>query len=136
MVGSETKATTSLSTPLSMPPPPLDPKATLVGWIPEHPSYQICYILTYAVVIADAMPGRHHQSRIIPPIVASIILSCCPVIWALTLSVWCRPSTSSVRKLLLSPFDKESSPSLLLHLGLGFVLGVLPSTVLSYLVLS
>ena len=116
---------------------PLDPKATLWGWMPEHPLYQCCYLLTYAVVIADAMQGR--QSRIIPPILASVVLSFCPVIWALCLSVVrnrASSSSSSWRKLILSPFDKDSPGSLTLHLGLGVVLGVLPATVLFYLVLS
>lgn len=111
---------------------PLDPKATLAGWMPENPLYQFGYLSLYAWVFVDAVFGPHK----IPPTVAAVLLSFGPALWALVLSLVYRPLKNSWRKLLLAPFDKDSVSSLALHLGLGVALGVLPSTILFYLVLS
>jgi hypothetical protein len=58
-----------------------------------------------------------------------------PIIWAFILSIWTAPTKSSWRKICLAPFDKDSTSSLLLHFGLGFILGVLPISYLLYLVI-
>ncbi|KAG7353867.1 C-5 sterol desaturase [Nitzschia inconspicua] len=115
--------------------PVLDSKATLERWWkPEHPEYQLGIL---ALVIASLWAYSHSLLSALP---TAALITIGPAVWALILTISTRPSSShlllSWRKTLLAPFDKDPWWSLLLHFGLGFVLGVLPSTYLLYLVLS
>jgi hypothetical protein len=133
-------ATTKLpqnNTTLSIPSPArqqqqtlIDSKATLEGWWkPEHPEYQ----LGVMILIGGSMWA--YSIFRISPFATAIVITIGPAAWALTLAVLTRPAVLSWRKTLLARFDKDPWWSLLLHFGLGTVLGVLPSTYLLYLVL-
>ncbi|KAG7360028.1 C-5 sterol desaturase [Nitzschia inconspicua] len=115
--------------------PVLDSKATLEGWWkPEHPEYQLGIL---ALVIASLWA---YSCSLLSALPTAALITIGPAVWALILAIATRPSSShlllSWRKTLLAPFDKDPWWSLLLHFGLGFVLGLLPSTYLLYLVLS
>ena len=112
-----------------LPPPPVDPKSSL--GFPEHSEYQLG---TYALVFGS-LYAYHKGIIITSPSVVAVVVSFGPAIWALILSVRTAPKSMSWRKVCLAPFDKDSTASLVLHLGLGLVLAVFPITHLLNLVL-
>jgi hypothetical protein len=111
---------------------PPDPKATLVGLLPEHPLYQVllCVGLLVGMVLASWRDNTSSRN----PHIAAVVLSTAPCWIAFGLSAFFRKPTN--KKSMLAPFDKDSSASLLLHVGLGIVLGIFPATYLIDLVLS
>ena len=68
-------------------------------------------------------------------VVVALVVTVGPTIWALVLSARTTPKAIVWRKICLTPFDKDLAVSLVLHLGLGFSLGVLPATYLLFLIL-
>jgi hypothetical protein len=112
---------------------PPDPKATLVGGIlPEHPPYQVlCVGLVLGTVLAwrDIIWMRNPQ-------IAAAVFSTAPCWIVFGLSAVLFRKTTNKKKSLWAPFDKDSSASLLLHVGLGIVLGIFPATYLIDVVLS
>ncbi len=110
--------------------PPLDSKATLQGWLPEYPIYQLgLFVLCMGSIVA-------FRGGVTGPHLTAVLLSMGPAVWALLLDVLTRPSSLSWRKAMLAPFDKDSTVSLVLHIGLGFLLGVFPATYLLDIILS
>ena len=108
------------------PPPPSDPKSTL-GFIPEHPKYAI------GITFMALWAFRAHKT--VPPLWVAIVVSMGPAVWAVILAIASAPKSISWNKAFLAPFDKDSIASLVLHLGMGFVLGVIPATHLLFLFL-
>jgi hypothetical protein len=108
----------------------LNSKATLEGWWkPEHAEYQLGVV----TMIGCSLWG--YSTLQTSPFTTATVITIGPAVWALILAMLTRPTSLSWRKTLLAPFDKDPWWSLLLHFGLGTVLGVLPSTYLLYLVL-
>ncbi|OEU11370.1 hypothetical protein FRACYDRAFT_263549 [Fragilariopsis cylindrus CCMP1102] len=119
VVEEEEETTTATATKLP-PAPPADPKSTLIGWYyPEHIEYQL-----------DPNSGKITM-RSSMMVIYSIPFG--PLLWAFILGIWTAPTRISWRKMFLAPFDKDSTFSLVLHFGLGFILGVLPISYLLYL---
>jgi len=125
-----------------LPPPPADPKTSL-GFPPEHFDYELgTYGLVFVslwafyrrerTVIVGVGPG---SSPCVPAVAVALFVTVGPAVWALVLSARTAPKTMSWRKICLAPFDKDATASLMLHLGLGFSLGVLPVTYLMFLIL-
>lgn len=101
--------------------PPTDPKANLVGWYPEHPSYQLlCFVF---VGSALAMRDKLSSSTV------ALIISTAPCCIAALLC-------ANQKTALLAPFDKEPMMSQVIHIAAGILLGVLPATYLLSLILS
>jgi len=113
----------------TLPPPPVDPKASL--GFSEHSQYQLG---TYALVVGS-LYAYHKGIIITSPSVVAVVVPFGPAIWAFILSVRTAPKSMSWRKFCLAPFDKDSTGSLVLHLGLGLVLAVFPISHLLSLVL-
>ena len=136
----EEEETTTTATKLP-PPPPADPKSTLIGWYyPEHIEYQLG---TYTIIFGSMLiyyyahnsNSNSNSGKITMSSSMMVIYSIPfgPIIWAFILGIWTAPTKISWRKICLAPFDKDSTLSLLLHFGLGFILGVLPISYLLYL---
>ena len=114
----------------SYPPPPADTKSSLVGWVPEYPEYQLgIYALIFGSIYA------FQKGIITDPALVVFIIPFGPAIWAFLLGAFSAPKSMSRRKICLAPFDKDSTASLTLHLGLGIILGILPVTYLLHLIL-
>jgi sterol desaturase/sphingolipid hydroxylase (fatty acid hydroxylase superfamily) len=135
-------ATKEGSSRVYYPPPPLDSKATLRGWLPEYPLYQFgLLVLCVGSILcfrSSSIGGGGGGAFVFGPRWTAITLSVGPTIWACCLAgvASTRRSTSSWRKVMLSPFDKDSTLSLVLHMSLGVLLGILPATYLLYIILS
>lgn len=128
-IPSESKATSTEEQSILLSPSPIDSKATLVG-LPEYPLYQLGLLVMCVRSVVS------YRNGFIGPHLTAIVLSMGHAIWALCLAVVTRPGSLSWRKLLLAPFDKDSTLSLSFHIGLGFLLGVVPATYLLDLILS
>ena len=109
-----------------LPPPPADPKSTL-RLLPEHPEY----VIGIALMVLWAL--KSYQT--VPPLWVAMVISVGPTLWAVILALATAPKSLSLKKSFLAPFDKDSFGSLALHLGVGFVMGVLPATHLLYVFL-
>ena len=70
-----------------------------------------------------------------PALWVAVVISIGPSVWATVLALLSAPKSISWKKACLAPFDKDSLASLVLHVGLGVVLAVLPATHLLFLVL-
>jgi len=138
----EEEEETTTTTATKLPPlPPADPKSTLIGWYyPEHIEYQLG---TYTIIFGSMLiyyyahnsNSNSNSGKITMSSSMMVIYSIPfgPIIWAFILGIWTAPTKISWRKICLAPFDKDSTLSLLLHFGLGFILGVLPISYLLYL---
>ena len=105
--------------------PPADPKSSL--GFPEHPIYNIGVI----GMVVWAFGANRMGS---PAWWTAVVISIGPSVWATVLALMSAPKSFSWKKACLAPFDKDCVASLVLHSGLGFILGVLPVTHLLFLV--
>jgi len=103
--------------------PPRDPKSSL-GWCPEHPDYEV------GLAVLVAWVYYREQQNSTNPLWTACALTLGPTVWAIVLAIRSAPKFMSLPKACLTPFDKDSWASLVLHLGLGIFLGVLPATYL------
>jgi hypothetical protein len=108
-----------------------DAKASLDRWWwPEHPLYVHGGMLGMGLWLW-LLFNRNH------PALNSVLVTTGPILWAFLLTLWDNSRLKLPwRKVVLSPFDKDPSWSIVLHFGAGIALGVLPATYFVYLVLS
>lgn len=102
---------------------PKDTKATLWGF-PEHPLYQI---LAVGLPIALLVCNSHVVPRYLSPNMLALVITVLPIVSAALLYRGSKP---------FAPFEKDSIPSLVLHVGSGILWGVVPVYFLLSLVLS
>lgn len=102
-----------------------DPKARL-GIIPDHPVFNASWVILWCCI---CWYGQFFHQW---PILGAILLSMGPIVLALLCEV--RNDSPSQRS-LIAPFHQNPFWSQVLHFGLGFLLGVLPATLLVYHVL-
>jgi len=110
----------------------VDPKARL-GWIPDYPFFNASWMLLWwtAWYFRDFFYSW--------PVLGALLVSLGPIVFAWIACLLSDNSTAgnpTRRRSLIAPFDKDPVGSRILHLGMGALLGVLPSTYLIYLTLS
>ena len=108
-----------LSSTQKLPPPPSDPKSSL--GFPEHPDYEVGLLGIVLWAIWAYKKGTH-------PWWVAVAITVGPAVWAVFLALLSAPKSMARKKACLAPFEKDSVASLTLHLGMGFLLGVLPAT--------
>jgi sterol desaturase/sphingolipid hydroxylase (fatty acid hydroxylase superfamily) len=128
-------STEMMSTPIA------DPKASLwnrengqlgIG-PPENLNYIVACIATIVVILLSTLPSEQtgwSSSGWLNPHWAALLLSTCPC-WLAYLFF-----TTSSTQSPWSPFEKDYVPKKVVHIGLGFLFGVFPTTYLLYLILS
>ena len=109
----------------------VDPKARL-GWIPEHPYFNASWILLWWTV------WYFREFFYVWPMLGAVLVSLGPIClaWMACLSSDMAGNHHALPRSIIAPFDKDHMGSRILHMGMGTLLGVLPSTYLMYLTLS